>query len=146
MREHETLRNLVVRAVSIARKHGADSADLAELLGSDDTVAMLTDEGVATELERFLVGQESVMVSREWIAEKMQITPQGVSHLCRVGHLSSRKIRVDGRLRIAVPLSSVCEYFGISDSTREQSLTAHLSRDEHGDINPTFLMASSEQC
>ena len=84
------------------------------------------------------------MATRDWIAMKMQITPQGVSHLCKVGRLSSRKIRINGRLRIVVPLSSVCEYFGISDITRDREFTNQLSRDEHGDIKPALLTASPD--
>jgi len=125
--------------VELALAHGADLADVSSALvaSADDQTRsdfLRTLQGAL----RRSSGRDPIMVSRDWIAQQFDITPQGVSHLCKAGHLESTKIRVENRQRSAIPLSSVCSYFGVSGEAREK-LAAVLPRDAEGSIKPVFL-------
>ena len=75
----------------VARSHGADAEELADIFhGAPEN--MLTDVAIGSEIDRLLANvrsQERVMVTRDWVAEQFSMTPQGVSHLCKVGRLES---------------------------------------------------------
>ena len=139
--ERDVLRGMVANLVQIARRYGADEGELADLLGASDPTNMLTDKGVMAELDRLIESVrdlEPVMVSYEWVAQRFAMTTQGVSWLCKSGRLHSVKIRHEGRRRAAIPLWSVCQYFGPSRARRDE-ITAHLPRNADGEIEPVFF-------
>ena len=149
MNEADYLRSLVVKLVEAARTSGVTVEELADLFDDDsDPVRMNTGEGVLAELDRICPKEEEkwgqVMVSRDWIAENTGITPQGVSHLCKVGHLEGRKVRVDGRIRMAVTFKSVIDYFDIPASTQARFMR-RLVRQEAGQLSRNRFMTSRRE-
>lgn len=144
---YHILRGMVVNLVECARAHGATADELAGLFHGDPA-NMTTEAGIFQELDRLEAnerGREPVMVSQAWIADRFGITQGGVSFLCKTGRLTSDTIRVEGRgrPRKVIPLWSVCEYFGISPHDRDR-ITAHLPRDEDGEIKPVYWMQPGE--
>ena len=137
---------VVGKLVELALAHGVTPKEIAVALGDseDDLPPAARKQARALGLvlvELLRVGgreRERVIVSRDWIAANFGVTAQNVSYLCKVGRLAGRKLRVDGRRRSAIPLWSVCEYFGVS-SERRSELTRDLPRGDDGRVRPVFL-------
>ena len=137
---------VVGKLVELALARGVKPDEIAAALLSDSDDLLPAARKRAQALGLVLVellglgdsDRERVIVSRDWIAANFGVTAQNVSYLCKVGRLASRKIRVAGRRRSAIPLWSVCEYFGVS-SERRGELTKHLPHGDDGRIRPVFL-------
>ena len=139
--ERNALRDLIAALVGALRDNGVQPETIAavfhERAEPDD---MLTDDGVLTVVDEILEDardSEPVMLSRDTVAQRFTMTPQGVSWHIKQGNLRAVRIPTESGRRLAIPLSSVCEYFGVSPHARDR-MTQHLPRDDEGNIKPVF--------
>lgn len=142
------LQQMIVRLVELAQAHDVPAAEIATAVGEYvETRDIETRERLEATIDRVLQDtrrRDGVILSRDQVAQLFQMTPQTVSWHIKQGNLQGVKVRVGGRARVGVPLSSVCDYFGVTRE-RRAALVALLPRDPDGNPEQVFWEASAEE-
>ena len=149
--DRKVLQEMVVRLVELAQSHRVPAASIAAALGNhikvEDTETVerffatidATIDAALDDARR----RDDVILSRDQVARLFRMTPQSVSWHVKQGNLQGVKVRVGGRSRVGVPMSSVCDYFDVTPERRAE-LTASLPRDADGKPEPVFWEAKVE--
>ena len=133
-----TMQKLIAALVGALRENGVQPEAIAEIFDESAMPEdMLSDRGVFTAIDRILTDEEPVMLSRDRVSQLFSITPQGVSWNVKRGNLRAKRIRVGGRFRTAITLSSACHFFGVTPDSRDR-LLSRFPRDKEGNIKPVF--------
>ena len=145
--DRDVLQQMIGRLVELAQTHAVPAAAIAAALGeyveARDTE---TPERLEAVIDRVLTDarrRDGVILSRDQVAHLFQMTPQSVSWHIKQGNLQGVKVRVGGRARVGVPLSSVCDYFDVT-LERRAALAALLPRDSNGKPEPVFWEAKGK--
>ena len=141
--ERGALQQMVERLVELARAHDVPAESIAAALG-DHVEAHDTEPGrLKAVLDQLLeeARSDDVILSRDRVADLFDMTPQSVSWHVKQGNLQGVKVRVGGRLRLGITLSSVCDYFGITPDYQAK-LSALLPRRSGGKYERVFWEAA----
>ena len=150
--DRKVLQEMVVRLVELAQSHRVPAASIAAALGNhikvEDTETLdrffatidATIDAALDDARR----RDDVILSRDQVARLFRMTPQSVSWHVKQGNLQGVKVRVGGRSRVGVPMSSVCDYFDVTPERRAE-LAACLPRDADGKPEPVFWEAKDRE-
>ena len=142
--ERDVMRTLVNDLVEEMRRWAVPPDAIAAALGGQlapaDFEDLKTDAQMWAAVERRVTearAANDVLVSCARAAQLTAMTRQGITWHVKHGNLPAVKLRVAGRSRLGIPLTSLCEYFDIAPQRRAE-LTADLPRDAAGNIDTVF--------
>lgn len=142
--ERDVMRSLVTDLVETMQAYDIPPEAVAAAFGEQLVPADLEDCKANTQVwaavERRVAearAAHDVLVSCARAAQLTAMTRQGISDHVKRGNLPAIKLRVAGRSRLGIPLTSLCDYFGIA-AQRLGELTADLPRDAAGNIETVF--------
>ena len=146
--EREVLQRMVARLVDLAQTHDVPAESIAAAVGEYvEAQDIETTDRLKAAIDRVLKdarSRDGVILSRDQVAHLFRMTPQSVSWHIKQGNLQGVKVRVGGRARVGVPLSSVCDYFDVAPDRRD-AIAALLPVDAEGKPERVFWDAAREK-
>ncbi len=155
--EDEGLQEKIERLVTLALEHHVPAEAIAAIVGDNMLLVLLANQKWngsrpdarisptfhSPEQEVVIAStgsspEQKVVISRDQVARLVDMTPQSISWHVKHGNLEGVRVRVNGRSRLGIPLTSLCDYFEIAPERRSEALALLLADIGDGDPGTVF--------